>query len=137
VTVLSGPAKLARGKISLTGAGTVTLAANQPGNALYQRASRVTGTFAVAKATQVIGAFSAIADQTYPLARPLRITVPGSSSRLPVTPAVKSGPGILVKSKGYYVLKCSAPGDVVLSANQPGSPNYLPAAEVTATVHVR
>jgi Cysteine-rich secretory protein family len=137
VTVLSGPAKLARGKISLTGAGTVTLAANQPGNALYQKAPRVTVSFTVAKATQVIGAFSAIADQTYPLARPLRITVPGSSSRLPVTPAVKSGPATLVKSKGYYVLKCSAPGDVVISANQPGSANYLPAAEVTATVHVR
>jgi hypothetical protein len=135
--ILSGPATLFRGKITLTGVGTVILAANQSGNAFYKKAAQVTASFTVARASQAIGEISSIADQTYPLVRSLRVNAPRSSSRLPVALTVKSGPATLVKSGATYLLKLSGPGDVVLSANQPGNANYFQAAEVTFSFHVR
>jgi uncharacterized protein YkwD len=135
--VLSGPAKLVRGKITMTGVGTVVLAANQSGNALYKKAAQVTVSFTVARASQTIGAISSIADQTYPLAGSLRVNAPRSSSGLPVALTVKSGPATLVKSGATYLLKLSGAGDVVLSANQPGNANYFQASEVTSSFHAR
>jgi hypothetical protein len=137
VKVLSGPAKLFGRKITITGVGTVVLAANQPGNTLYQKAPQVTVSFTVARAPQTIGALVSIAEQTYPLAKAIKFTVPRSSSKLPVTVAVQSGPAILRQAKGIYTLTLSGQGDVVLSANQPGNANYLPAAEVTSEFRIR
>jgi uncharacterized protein YkwD len=137
VSVLSGPAKLSKGKIRLTGAGTVTVAAHQPGNALYTKAPQVTTSFSVAQASQTIAAFAAIADQTYPLTKPLRVIAPRASSGLRVSLVVKSGPATLKKSKSGYILNCTASGTIVLAANQAGNAKYLSAAEVTTTFHVR
>jgi Cysteine-rich secretory protein family len=137
VKVLSGPAKFVRGKITLTGAGTVMLAANQFGNAFYRRAVQVTVRFTVVRASQTIGTISSIADQTYPLVGSLRVKAPRSSSKLPVALTVKSGPATIVKYGAAYLLRLSGSGDVVLAANQPGNANYLQASEVTSSFHVR
>jgi hypothetical protein len=51
IDVVSGPATIADGSVTLTGAGTVTLRASQPGNASYTAASDVDRSFTVAKAT--------------------------------------------------------------------------------------
>jgi hypothetical protein len=50
LSVSSGPAAVANGLVTLTGAGTVTLAANQGGNADYSAAAQVTESFNVAQA---------------------------------------------------------------------------------------
>ena len=54
VTVKSGPATISGNTVTLTGAGTVMLAANQSGNASYTAAAEVTTTFTVAQSVQSI-----------------------------------------------------------------------------------
>jgi hypothetical protein len=47
--ILSGPATFSGGKVTLTGAGTVKIEANQAGNANYSAAAAVTRSFTVTK----------------------------------------------------------------------------------------
>jgi hypothetical protein len=49
LSVKSGPAKISGNKVTLTGVGTVVLAANQAGNANYLAARQVTTSFKVTK----------------------------------------------------------------------------------------
>jgi len=50
VTVKSGPATISGNTVTLTGTGTVVLAADQAGNANYNAAQEVTTNFTVSKA---------------------------------------------------------------------------------------
>jgi hypothetical protein len=54
ISVMSGPATISSGTVTLTGAGTVVLRATQAGNATYAAATPVDQSFTVAKATPVI-----------------------------------------------------------------------------------
>ncbi|QYM79845.1 putative Ig domain-containing protein [Horticoccus luteus] len=54
VSVVSGPATMANGVVTLTGAGTVTLRASQAGDARYVAATDVDVSFTVAKAVPVL-----------------------------------------------------------------------------------
>jgi hypothetical protein len=131
--VKSGPATIsANNTVTLTGAGTVVLAANQAGNENYSAASEVTTSFSVAKASQTIAAFSAISDKV-PGAAPFVVTAPTSSSSLPVTLSVKSGPA----SVNGNTVTLTGGGTVVLAANQAGNENYNTASEVTVTFNVK
>ena len=64
VSVKSGPATVSGGTVTLLGAGTVVLAANQPGNGTYGAAAEVTTSFVVAKGPQSI-TFAAIPSQPF------------------------------------------------------------------------
>jgi hypothetical protein len=89
--VKTGPATIsANNTVTIIGAGTVALAANQAGNENYSAASEVTTSFSVAKASQTIAAFSAISDKVFGAA-PFAVTAPTSSSSLPVVLSVKTG----------------------------------------------
>ena len=94
VTVQSGPATISGNSLTITGAGTVTLAANQAGNNFYAPATQVTTSFTVNKENQSIAGFKTIATQTYGTS-PITITIPTASSGLPVTVTVLSGPATL------------------------------------------
>ena len=129
VSVRSGPARIANNLVTLTGAGTVILAANQGGDAIFASASEVTTNIVVGKASQtirfpVIGARQ-IGD------RPFNITLPTASSRLPVTTVV-SGPARLA---GRKITLTGGNADVSLVATQAGNANYKPVA-VTNTFPV-
>ena len=128
VTVQSGPATISGNSLTITGAGTVTLAADQPGNSFYAPAPEVTTTFTVDKASQTISAFKTIATQTYS-PTPITITMPTASSGLPVTVSVLSGPATLSGTS----LTLTGAGTVVLAADQSGNANYNAAAEVTTS----
>ena len=133
VTVLSGPAVTnTSNSLSLTGAGTVTLAANQPGNSNYLAATQVTTSFTVAKAAQTIAAFTAIAAKTYSTS-PIVFTIPAATSKLPVTVTVLSGPAVQIDTNK---LSLTGVGTVTLAANQPGDSNYLAATQVTTSFSV-
>jgi len=54
MSVKSGPATISGNSVTLTGAGTVILAANQVGDATYAAATEVTTSFNVAKATPLL-----------------------------------------------------------------------------------
>jgi hypothetical protein len=132
VSVLSGPATFANGKVTVTGVGTVVLAANQAGNADFDSAPEVTTSFTVGKASQTIAAFARIAAKTSASA-PFAITLPKASSGLPVTVTVKSGPATI---SGVTVTLTGA-GTVVLAADQAGNDDFNAATEVTTSLVVR
>jgi 5-hydroxyisourate hydrolase-like protein (transthyretin family) len=131
LSVKSGPATISGNTVTLTGAGTVVLAANQAGNANYNAASEVTMSFTVSKSAQSIGDFASIGNKTYGDA-PFTVTAPTASSGLPVILSIKSGPATI---SGNTVTITGA-GAVVLAANQAGNANYAAATEVTMSFTV-
>jgi hypothetical protein len=107
--------------LSLSGAGTVTLAANQAGCKAWNAASQATASFVVAKASQTI-TFPAIPAKVYG-AKPFKLTA-ASGVKLPVTLSLVSGPATCM---GGTVTLTGA-GTVTLAASSVGSSNYLPAS---------
>ena len=120
----SGPATVTGSNVTITGAGTVTLKATQPGNANYGPVS-ASQTFTVAKAAQTIS-FPSISTRTQGTPYYLGAT---SSAGLPVTYTVLSGSATVSATH----VTATAPGTVVIQAVQPGNLNYLPAASQTQT----
>ena len=131
-TVKSGPASISGNKVSLTGAGTVVLAANQTGNNYYTAATEVTTTFTIAQSSQIINAFTTVANQTFSNGATVTITPPTASSGLPVVLSVLSGPATISGN----TVTLTGVGTVVLRANQSGNANYTAAGEVTTSFSV-
>ena len=132
LSVKSGPATLSGNMVTLTGVGTVVLAANQAGNESFSAAGEVTTSFNVSTSSQTINAFSTIGAQVYGSA-PFVVAAPTSSSGLPVTLSVKSGPATISANN---TVTLTGSGTVVLAANQAGNQNYGAAAEVTTSFNV-
>ena len=131
VKVKTGPATFSGDTVTITGVGTVTLSANQAGNANYTAAPQVTTSFTVSKASQTISAFATIPTQTYGEA-PFTITPPTASSGLAVTVKVKSGPATISGN----TVTITGVGTVVLSATQAGNSDYAAAPVVTTSFTV-
>ncbi len=127
--VVSGPASVAGNLVTLLGAGTVVVLAEQPGNANYFAAEPVTLSFEVAKAAQTI-TFPNPGGKTFGDA-PFALGAT-SSSGLAISYAVVSGPATLA---GNTVTLTGA-GTVTLSAAQGGDANYLPAPTETVSFAV-
>jgi hypothetical protein len=125
LSLLSGPATLSNNTVTITGAGSVTLAADQPGNANYSAATEVTTSFSVGQAAQSITPFTTIPNQSG--TSPVTITLPTASSGLPVSVSVLSGNATIV---GNVVTPTSSPATITLAANQAGNSNYLAASQV-------
>jgi len=130
LSVLSGPASVSGNAVTLSGAGIVTLAADQPGNANFPAATRKTTSFNVSKATQSIASFAPISNKTFG-APAFAITTPSSSSALPVA-LVVSGPAYLAAN----LLNITNTGTVTVTASQPGDANYQAATPVTVSFSV-
>jgi len=125
--------KVTNSQLLFTGAGTVTLVANQAGNSNYLAASPVTNTLVVSKASQTI-TFPNVANQilTSRIPSPIVPLKAVSTSGLPVQYRVVSG-----NNKGSITnssLKVTGIGTVAVEASLPESANYLAAAPVTNTV---
>ena len=112
--------------MTITGAGTVVLAANQVGDDNYAAASEVTTSFTVSKATQVIAGFQPIGNKAYGDAI-FTVVIPTATSGLPVALKIKSGPATISGNK----VTITDIGTIELAANQAGDANYHPAEEVT------
>jgi sugar lactone lactonase YvrE len=128
LSVKSGPATVSGNTVTITGAGTVVLVANQSGDANYSSATEVTTSFLVNKASQIIAGFGIIPSKAYGDA-PFAVPVPAATSGLSVVLGVKSGPATV---SGNTVTGTGV-GTVVLVANQSGDANYSSAAEVTTS----
>ena len=133
--IVSGPATLNGTNLILTGTGTVTVAYDAPGNALYASNS-VTNTFTVTNGPTNLKAqtitFKPLAAKTY------------GSAPLPLTASVKSGLPITYWSSNTNVAVISGTnavitgaGQAVITAYQPGDgATYNPAPPVSVTLIV-
>ncbi|MEM8892983.1 MAG: MBG domain-containing protein, partial [Bacteroidota bacterium] len=127
-SVITGPASVNGNTVELTGAGTVTIAANQPGNANYNDASQVLRSFEVDKAGQVV-TIEPIDGKTT-LSDPFDV-VATVGSGLPLAYTV-TGPAVV---SGATITLSGTPGEVVVTASQAGDDDYNAAsASVSFTV---
>jgi hypothetical protein len=129
VTLVSGPAELYYNYLTITGAGTVKVAANQAGNASYAAAPQVERSFTVAKEAQTI-TFPVLGNTTLS-ASPINLFA-YSSSGLTVAFTVKSGPATVSGT----TLKLTGSGTVTVQAIQAGNANISAAAPVSRTFTV-
>ena len=128
LSIKSGNAKISGNTITPTKAGIIVVAANQNGNAIYYAASQVTTNITVRNYNQDISSFTTIPSKNYPCA-PFLVTLPKSTSGLPVTLSVLSGPA---RVKGNTITVTN-PGYVVLGAQQLGNSRYNPSRQVTTS----
>jgi hypothetical protein len=131
LSVKSGPATVSGNTVTLTGVGTVVLAANQAGNTNFNAAPEITTSFTVDKASQTIAAFANVPSKTFGDA-PFTVTLPLATSSLAVVLSVKSGPAAVSGN----TVTLTGVGTVVLAANQAGNTNYNAASEVTTSFTV-
>ena len=133
--IVSGPATLSGMNIIITGTGTVSLAYDAPGNALYAPAS-VTNTFSVTNGPTNLKSqnitFKALAAKAYGSAP--QALAGSASSKLPVTywssntnVAVINGTNVVITGAGSTVITAYQPGD---------GASYNPATPVSQTLLV-
>jgi len=123
-SVVSGPASISDSMLIMTGAGSVVIAADQPGDGVYQAADRITQTITIGQASQIID-FKLIDGQTMG-ASPVSLQATASSG-LPVTFAVISGHATIQGT----LLHLEGAGNVVVMANQAGNVDYIAAPAVS------
>ena len=130
-SVISGPATLSSSNVlTLTGAGAVTVEADQSGNSGFNPATPVDMSFNVAMADQSIS-FAPIPNHSASDA-PFPLTAT-TSSGLPVSFNIMSGPATLDTNNNLTLLGA---GSVTVLAWQSGNSNYNAAATVQQSFNV-
>ena len=120
------------GVVSIIGAGTCTLNANQAGNGFYAPATQVQQSFTVAKKAQAITFSSTAPTNAVVGGSTYTITANGGGSTSSIVFSTASS-GCTVSGA---VVSFTAVGDCVVKANQAADSNYLVAPEVTQTISV-
>ena len=125
--VAAGPATINGNNVTITGAGTITIEAGQPGNENYTAASPVTRSFAAiistARQNQTIS-FPTLSYKTY--TSPAFAVTATASSGLPVSFRVVSGPVSLQNNQ----VTITGIGSVTIEATQSGNSLYHAATPV-------
>ncbi|MDF9796619.1 M6 family metalloprotease-like protein [Catalinimonas alkaloidigena] len=116
---ISGPIELTGSKVSIKGAGVAKILISQPGNSTYHETEQVL-TFNIAKASQEIEDID-VSQKTYGDSNFVLPVI--ASSGLPVALKVESGNVVLNNNE----VSITGAGDVVITASQNGSENYLAA----------
>ncbi len=129
-TLVSGPATLSGGSLTITGMGAVTVRATQAGNANYGAATADL-TFAVSSKLSQTITFAALDDRVG--SDPLFALSASASSGLPVSFTVVSGPASL---DGSNLSLTGAAGTVVIQARQSGNDIYAAAPTVERSFDV-
>ena len=129
-SILSGPGTVSGNTLTVTGVGTIVIAANQAGNATYAAAAQVTQSVVVNQASQSINFTAPASPVNYGVA-PIALNATATSG-LAVSFSVVSGPGTISGS----TLTVTGVGTIVVAANQAGNADYAAAAQVTQSVVV-
>jgi hypothetical protein len=116
--------------VSLAGAGTCTIAANQAGDGAYNAAPQVTQSFTVAKGNQAI-TFDVLANKAVNQT-PFTVSAT-ASSQLAVAFSSLTTPVCTVAGTSVTLLTI---GTCTIAANQAGNANYNAAAQVTRSFSV-
>jgi hypothetical protein len=129
---VSGPATLAGSTLTITGAGTVTITANQAGNSNYSAATAATQSIVINAVAQTISFTDSLpASVTYNTGLTDPISATGGASGNPVTFSV-TGPGTISGS----TLTVTGAGTIQIAANQTGNTNYAAAPQITQSIVV-
>jgi sugar lactone lactonase YvrE len=131
-SVLSGPGTVNGNTLTVTGAGTIVVAANQLGNAAYRAAPQAIQAITIHPASQPLS-FNVFPAFTYAPGLTIPLTAGGGATNNPVTFSVLSGPGTV----NGNTLTVTGAGTIVVAANQLGNANYLaaPQAARPITIH--
>ncbi|OWK43984.1 YDG domain-containing protein [Fimbriiglobus ruber] len=124
-TVISGPATVSGNVLTVTGAGSVVIQADQASDADYAAATAVQQTLVVNAAAQTI-TFAPLTAVTYAAGLTVNLAATGGGSGNAVTFTVVSGPATVSGN----VLTVTGAGSVVIQANQAGDTDYAAAAAV-------
>lgn len=116
-SVVSGPIEIDGNQVTITGAGSATIAANQDGNEEYNSAPEVTQSFTIAKATQLI-TIDLIADKLVS-DEPFEVMASVNSG----LPLVYEVSGVATISENTITLQ-GLIGTVTVTASQAGNDNY-------------
>jgi sugar lactone lactonase YvrE len=130
-TILSGPGTIIGSTLTVTGVGTIQVAANQAGNVNYTAATQVAQSIVVNQASQAI-TFSALTSPVTFGVSPITLAATGGASANPVVFSILSGPGTISSGK----LTVTGAGTIQIAANQAGNGNYTAAPQVTQSVVV-
>ena len=122
----AGVCSIAGATVSMTGAGTCVIVANQAGNGTYQAAAQVQQSFTVARGSQTITITSTpgAVDRNDP---PYTIVATASSGLAVVFTTDPSSAGVC--SVSGSTVSFSGRGTCIVYANQPGDANWLPAPQ--------
>jgi hypothetical protein len=129
-SIISGPSSISGNTLTVTGAGTIVVAANQAGNATYAAALQVTHSIVVNQPSQSIAFTAPASPVTYGVS-PIALSATASSG-LAVTFRILSGPGTISGS----TLTITGVGTVVVTASQAGNATYAAAPQVTHSIVV-
>lgn len=130
-TIVSGPGTIVGNTLTVTGVGTIVIAANQAGNSNYAAATEVAQSVVAEQASQTI-TFTAVASPITFGASPMTLFATGGGSGNPIVFRVVSGPGAVTGN----VLTITGGGTVVVAADQAGNASYAAAEEVTQSIVV-
>ncbi len=129
-SIVSGPGSISGSSLTITGVGTIVVAANQAGGGIYNAATQVTRSVVINQATQTINFTAPISPISYSTAAiPLSAT---ATSGLAVAFNIVSGPGSVNGSN----LTITGVGTITIAANQGGNGNYAAASQATQMVVV-
>jgi len=121
----TGNCTFERGKVFITGAGSCTITASQPGNANWVAAADVPQTFTINKVTQSI-TFNAL--PTRAVSNPPFTVSATATSGLPVSFSATGGCSV-----SGTTVTLSGVGTCTITASQPGDANWGAAADVPQT----
>jgi len=134
-SVISGPGTVSgtnNSTLTITGAGTIVIAADEAGNTNYAAATEVQQNIIVSPESQTITYTGPTAAIFGTGTQTLSAT---ATSGLPVTFSVVSGPGIVSGANGS-TLTITGVGTILIAANQAGNTNYAVATQVTQNIVV-
>ena len=142
-SVLSGPGTVSGSTLTITGAGTVVVAANQAGNADYTAAAQVTQTVVVNQATPGITLTSSAGTVTHGTSVTFTATLTGGSTKPTGTVifldgTTQLGTGALNGSGvAKYSTNTLAVGTHSITATYGGNTNYLTVTSTAVSVTVQ
>jgi sugar lactone lactonase YvrE len=131
----TGTGTISGGMLTVTGAGTLVIDANQAGNTDYTAATQVQVSVVVNKASQTIS----FTQPASPVAFAAGLTIPlsamGGGSSSPIIYTLDASTTAPATISGSTV-SVTGVGKIVVDANQAGNVNYLAAAQAQVTVIV-
>ena len=141
-SVLSGPAKVSASTLTITGAGTVIVAADQAGNSDYAAAPEITQTVMVNKATPVIALASSASSIAISKAVTFTATLTGSGVNPTGTVTFLDGTTVIgtgtVDGSGVakYATTSLTLGPQSITASYGGDSNYVAASSAAVSVTI-
>jgi polygalacturonase/sugar lactone lactonase YvrE len=134
-TVLSGPGTMSGGKLTVTGAGTIQIAANQAGNTNYAAAAQATQSVVVNKATPVVSLQSslnpALLQTSVTLTATVSAAATGTVTFLDGTTPL--GTGTIAGGAAALATSTLATGSHSITAVYIGDPNFVTLSSTALT----